>query len=170
MEMIHSQSSEQNSSEDSQRSKKNLPHLRMDRRRKGERNHLQKEVNGYWTNNLLRWAKKYHLDWIIENLGEKFLKQHPNVFKVFNKTCDKTGKKLEGIKMGDYLTIYEEKDLGKCWEKFFSKKVLFRELMLSKADGSVKKVYSKFIKNFERAFRTKKFDFLSKIESDVPNI
>jgi hypothetical protein len=42
--------------------------------------------------------------------------------------------------------------------------------MLSKADGSVKKVYAKFIKNFERAFRTKKFNFLSKIESDVPNI
>lgn len=83
----------------------------MDRRRKGERNHLQKDMNGYWTNNLLRWAKKYHLDWIIENLNQKFLKQHPNVFKVFNKVCDKTGKPIEGINMRDYLTIYQEKDL-----------------------------------------------------------
>jgi hypothetical protein len=111
MEMIHSQILEQISSEDSQKSKKNLPHLKMDRRRKGERNSLQKDMNGYWTNNLLRWAKKYHLDWIIENLNQKFLKQHPDVFKVFNKVCDKTGKKMEGINMGDYLTIYQEKDL-----------------------------------------------------------
>lgn len=170
MEMIHSQISEQNSSEDSQKSKKNLPHLKMDRRRKGERNHLQKDMNGYWTNNLLRWAKKYHFDWIIENLTPKFLKQHPNVFKVFNKVCDKTGKKMEGINMGDYLTIYQEKDLEKCWEQLFSKKILYRELMLSKADAKVKKVYAKFMSNFERAFRTKKFDFLSRLGSDVPNI
>jgi hypothetical protein len=42
--------------------------------------------------------------------------------------------------------------------------------MLSKADAKVKKVYAKFMRNFERAFRTKKFDFLSRLGSDVPNI
>jgi hypothetical protein len=64
---ISDQNGEQNSSDSSQKSKKNLPHLRMDRRTKGKRNHLQQEVKGYWTNNLLRWAKKYHLDWILQN-------------------------------------------------------------------------------------------------------
>jgi hypothetical protein len=69
---------------------------------------------------------------------------------------------MEGINMADYVTIYEEKGLEKAWSKFFSKKVLYRELMLSKTDGKLKKVYAKFMPNFERAFRTKKFEFLSK--------
>jgi hypothetical protein len=123
-------------------------------------------VKGYWTNNLLRWAKKYHLDWINENFSQRFMKEHPEVSKVFNKICAKTGKKMEGINMADYVTIYEEKDLEKVWSKFFSKKVLYRELMLSKTDAKVKKVYTKFMSRFERAFRTKKFEFLSKTEEE----
>ena len=63
------ESGNQNSSDGSQKTKKDLPHLRLDRREKGKRNSLQKEVKGYWTNNLLRWAKKYHYDWILEHLG-----------------------------------------------------------------------------------------------------
>ena len=42
--------------------------------------------------------------------------------------------------------------------------------MLSNTDGKLKKVYVKFMKNFERAFRTKKFVFLSKTENEFPNM
>lgn len=57
-------------------------------------------------------------------------------------------------------------ELEEVWKEFFSRKVFFRELMLSKVAAERKINYVMFVNSFEIAFHTKRFVMLTKIVKD----
>ncbi len=133
---------------------KDLKHLKGKRRRKGERNKLQQAVDGYWTKNLLPFAKKHHFDHIEKYKGGNFLKLYPELQAIKNK---------HGITMEDYELLYNIQELEEVWKVFFSSKYLYRELMMSRTEDRYKVIYVGFLNKFEDAFRKRKFEGISRI-------
>jgi len=65
--------------------------------------------------------------------------------------------------MSDFVTLYKCEELELMWKEFFENKVLHRELMLSRTLPKYRLVYVQFFHCFEKAFKTKKFEGISRI-------
>ena len=59
--------------------------------------------------------------------------------------------------MDDYMLLYKDKALKGIWPEFFTKGVLYREIMQSRALAKSKIVFIKFLFRYEQAFTTGKF-------------
>ena len=62
-------------------------------------------------------------------------------------------KNKTGMNLKDYEVLYGMKELKAIWEEFFRTKVLFRELMASRAVEETKKVSLRTLFVFEKAFK-----------------
>jgi hypothetical protein len=50
--------------------------------------------------------------------------------------------------------MYSLESLRNHWLEFFAKKMLYRHLMLSRAEGKYRTVYANFMHKFENAFKS----------------
>jgi len=82
------------------------------------------KVKGYPTKNFLPPFKIPHLDFLRLKLGEE-------MFNSYHILTDLTEKR--GVSMLDYQNIYKIPEFNDIFEEFFSKKILYRDLMLSRA-------------------------------------
>jgi hypothetical protein len=64
--------------------------------------------------------------------------------------------------MEDYEKLYSIAGLENAWIDFFSRKILYRELMISRTEPHYKLIYVRFLHKFEDAFRMRKFIGISR--------
>ena len=73
------------------------PHLKRQRRKRGNKNSLEKTVNGYWTKNFLQFGKKVHFT---------FLEKMKKKYKIRVSEAIEDIRKKKGITLRDYLKLY----------------------------------------------------------------
>lgn len=115
-------------------------YLYRERQRRGEKSKLQLKIKGYWTNNFLPNSKNPHFDYLEKVKGLQYIQNNPRLVEI---------RKKNGITLGDYLYLYSIGELREVWKKFFNQKVLYRDLMISRADSTSKLIYVKLLKRFE---------------------
>lgn len=146
----------QSGSQKQKKIQKSYDHVKGKRRPKGEKNSYQAKVNGYWTKNILPFAKKPHFDFIEASFGSSYVDNNEEIKDIKNK---------KGMTMNDFVTLYSRPELEAIWEDFFISRTLYRELMISRTEYEYRLVYVQFLNCFENAFRTKKFEGISRILS-----
>lgn len=109
------------------------------RLKKGERSRLQEDFSGYWTKNFLPVGKNPHFNFLAKVMGMEYIKNDPVLFAIRKKT---------GITMDDYIFLYKIEELKEVWKRFFAQRVLYRELMISRAEGKSKEAFVKLLYRF----------------------
>jgi hypothetical protein len=66
-----------------------------------------------------------------------------------------------GITLDDYEFLYKIPELKEIWSKFFQKQILFRALMLSRANRKNRLIFMKFLHRFEEGFKDEVFDHIA---------
>lgn len=66
-----------------------------------------------------------------------------------------------GMSMGDYLIIYQMKGVREIWKEFFQRRVIYRELMLTRTEKITKIIFEKFLKRYQEAYELGKFDHIA---------
>lgn len=107
---------------------------------------------GYWTKNFLPLGKNPHFKFIIKKMGVGFIMTNRIVREI---------KEKSGITMEDYLILYQMEELREIWPEFFRKRILYRELMLTRAEKISKMIFEKFLFRYQEAFETGVFDHIA---------
>ena len=63
--------------------------------------------------------------------------------------------------MQDYLTLYKMEELREVWKEFFKKRVMYRELMLSRTEKLNKLIFEKFQYRYQEAFESGEFSHIA---------
>lgn len=82
-------------------------------------------------------------------MGYEFIQNNPILLAI---------KKKNGISLPDYLLLYTMKELREIWVEYFSKKVLYRDLMLSRAEKMSKIIFETYLYRFQEAYETGDFE------------
>jgi hypothetical protein len=152
---ISSDGSHQNSNDlpPFEKKKSNRPHAKGKRKGREEKSALQLTYQkGYWTKNFLPTGKNPHLNFIGKKMGVGFIMTNRIVSEI---------KKKSGVTMDDYLALYQMEELRGIWPEFFRKRVLYRELMLTRAEKMSKIIFEKFLHRYAEAFETGVFDHIA---------
>jgi hypothetical protein len=116
------------------------------RRRRGDK------PSGYPTKNFLANFKRAHLDLLYSMLGREFVMGFELIQRLESKN---------GISMSDYEALYKMPEFEECWIYLFERRILYRELMLSRSTIGAKEIHVRKIYVFERAFKTKCFKHIN---------
>jgi hypothetical protein len=108
--------------------------------------------NGYYTKNFLPIAKNAHIMWIEKQMGVTFFLHNEELQAIREKN---------GIVLDDYIFMYSLAELKPVWNLFFAKKVLYRDVMTSRALAKNRLIFIRFIHRFEEAFKTGVFDHIA---------
>lgn len=171
---------EPSTNESSQASQSAICHYRNLRRKKVQRGLLQKvyklgskfapqtsdsdsdgqeeRLTSKLTKNLLAFGKKPHLNAIREKLGLSYFRSNDWLMAVEQK---------DGINMEDYDRMYKHPEFKEALTRFFKRKVIDRELMLSRTTAENKIFYRYYLEVFERNFRKSSFKSISETMMEI---
>lgn len=63
--------------------------------------------------------------------------------------------------MDDFLVLYSLEELKNIWIEYFQQKILYRDLLISRANEFTKYSFLKVLYRFQEAFETGVFDHLA---------